>query len=95
MFSNIFSSEAISTNEEISRKLVKVIKSLISTTKNDSTSGIDIASLLSASSELCSIVDKINLSDEASYHNQKDHNVLFHVATSSTNPLEYATNDLR
>jgi hypothetical protein len=80
---------------KISRKLVKVIKSLISITKNDSTSGIDTANLLSASSELCSIVDIITLSDEANYRYQNDRNVLFHVATSSTNSLEYATNDRR
>ena len=95
MFSNIISSETISTNEVNLKKINTVIKSLISITKNDSTYGINTASLPSASSELCSIVDRITLSDEATYRYQKEHNVLFHVAASSTNSLEYATNDLR
>ena len=95
MFSNIISSETISTNEENIKKINTVIKSLISITKNDFTYGINKASLLSASSELCSIVDIITLSDEATYRYQKEQNVLFHVAAPSTNSLEYATNDLR
>lgn len=95
MFSNIISSETISTNEVNLKKINTVIKSLISITKNDSTYGIDTASLLSASSELCNIVNIITLSYETTYRYQKKHNVLFHVAASSTNSLEYATNDLR
>ena len=77
---------------KISRKLVKVIKSLISITKKDSTSGIYPAGLLSTFLELCSIVDIITLSDEASYRYQKGDN-FFHFSTSSDNSPEYATND--
>ncbi len=95
MFSNIISSETIYTNEGNIKKINTVIKSLISITKNDFTYCINKASLLSVSSKLCSIVDIITLSDEATYRYQKEHNILFHVAAPSTNSLEYATNDLR
>jgi hypothetical protein len=63
--------------------------------KNDSLSGIDTASLLAASSELLSIVNIITLPDEANYSYQEFLNVLLHAATSSTDSLESASNDLR
>jgi len=44
------------------------MKSLIVTKKNDYTSGADIASLLSASSELCSIINIITFLDELNYN---------------------------
>jgi len=63
--------------------------------KNDSIYGIDTASLLAVSSELLSIVDIITLPDEANYSYQEFLNVLLHAATSSTDSLESASNDLR
>jgi hypothetical protein len=63
--------------------------------KNDSLSGIDTASLLAVSSELFSTVNIITLPDEANYNYQEFLNVLLHAATSSTNSLESASNDLR
>ncbi len=65
------------------------------TLKNDSMSGIDRASLLALSSELFSIVNIITLPAEANYSYQEFLNVLLHAATSSTNSLESASNDLR
>ena len=63
--------------------------------KNDSISGIDKASLLALSSEFLSIVNIITLPDEANYSYQEFLNVLLHAATSSTDSLESASNDLR
>ena len=63
--------------------------------KNDSIYGIDTASLLAVSSELLSIVNIITLPDEANYSYQEFLNVLLHAATSSTDSLESASNDLR
>lgn len=63
--------------------------------KNDSMSGIDTASLLAVSSEFLSIANIITLPDEANYSYQEFLNVLLHAATSSTDSLESASNDLR
>jgi Transposase DDE domain len=63
--------------------------------KNDSLSGIDTASLLAVSSELLSIVNIITLPNDANYSYQEFLNVLLHAATSSTDSLESASNDLR
>ena len=65
------------------------------TPKNDSMSGIDTASLLAVSSEFLSIANIITLPDEANYSYQEFLNVLLHAATSSTDSLESASNDLR
>ena len=65
------------------------------TLKNDSMSGIDRASLMALSSELFSTVNIITLPAEANYSYQEALNVLLHAATSSTNSLESASNDLR
>ena len=65
------------------------------TSKNDSISGVDTASLLAVSSEFLSIVNIITLPDEANYSYQEFLNVLLHAATSSTDSLESASNDLR
>lgn len=65
------------------------------TPKNDSISGVDTASLLAVSSEFLSIVNIITLPDEANYSYQEFLNVLLHAATSSTDSLESASNDLR
>ena len=63
--------------------------------KNDSISCIETASLLAVSSELLSIDNIITLPAEANYSYQEILNVLLHAATSSTNSLESASNDLR
>jgi hypothetical protein len=65
------------------------------TVKNDSRSGTDTASLLAVSSEFFSIANIITLPDEANYSYKELLNVLIHAATSSTNSLESASNDLR
>jgi len=65
------------------------------TPKNNSMSGIDRASLLALSSELFNIVNIITLPAEANYSYQEFLNVLLHAATSSTDSLESASNDLR
>jgi len=65
------------------------------TPKNDSMSDVDTASLLALSSELFSIVNIITLPAEANYSYQEFLNVLLHAATSPTNSLESASNDLR
>jgi hypothetical protein len=54
------------------------------TTKNDSTSGIDTASLLSVSFELYSIFDIITLPDEVNCSYLEVLNVLFHAVISPT-----------
>ena len=64
---NLFSSETIFTNKRVSKKLFKVMKSLIIAKKNTSNSGINTTSLMYVSSELCSIVDIITLLDEVKY----------------------------
>jgi len=56
---------------------------------------IDTTSLLAVSSELFSLINIITLSDEANYSYQEFLNVLLHAATSLTNSLESASNDLR
>ena len=71
------------------------MESFIMTKKNDSMSFLNTASLLGMSSELFSIVDIISLPSEANYTYQEILNVLLHAATSSTNSLESASNDLR
>ncbi|MGZ5501683.1 MAG: ISH3 family transposase [Nitrososphaeraceae archaeon] len=71
------------------------MESFVMTLKNDSMSGIDRASLLALSSELFSTVNIITLPAEANYSYQEALNVLLHAATSSTNSLESASNDLR
>ena len=71
------------------------MESFIMTTKNDSISCIDTASKLAVSSKLLSIDNIIILPAEANYSNQEILNVLLHAATSSTNSLESANNDLR
>jgi len=63
--------------------------------KNDSISGTDTASLLAVSSELLSIVNIITLPAEANYNYQEFLNVLLHAATSPTDSLESASNDLK
>ena len=63
--------------------------------KNDSMSNIETTSLLAVSSELFSLINIITLPDEANYSYQEFLNVLIHAATSSTNSLESASNDLR
>ena len=63
--------------------------------KNDSISCIETASLLTVSSNLLSIDNIITLPAEANYSYQEILNVLLHAATSSTNSLESASNDLR
>jgi hypothetical protein len=63
--------------------------------KNDSLFGTDTASLLAVSSEFLSIANIITLPDEANYSYQEFLNVLLHAATSSTDSLESASNDLR
>jgi hypothetical protein len=50
---------------------------------------------MAVSSEFLSIVNIITLPDEANYSYQEFLNVLLHAATSSTNSLESASNDLR
>ena len=65
------------------------------TPKNDSISCIETASLLAVSSKLLSIDNIITLPAEANYSYQEILNVLLHAATSSTNSLESASNDLR
>lgn len=65
------------------------------TQKNDSISGTDTASLLAVSSELLSIVNIITLPAEANYSYQEFLNVLLHAATSPTDSLESASNDLK
>ena len=65
------------------------------TLKNNSMSDVDTTSLLGVSSELFSIVNIITLPAEANYSHQEFLNVLLHAATSSTNSLESASNDLR
>jgi len=67
----------------------------IMTPKNDSISCIETASLLAVSSKLLSIDNIITLPAEANYSYQEILNVLLHAATSSTNSLESASNDLR
>jgi hypothetical protein len=62
--------------------------------KNDPMT-IDTTSLLGVSSELFSIIDIITLPAEANYSYQESLNVLLHAATSSSNSLESASNDLR
>jgi len=71
------------------------MKSFVMTVKNDSRSGTDTASLLAVSSEFFSIANIITLPDEANYSYKELLNVLIHAATSSTNSLESASNDLR
>ena len=71
------------------------MESFVMNPKNDSISGIDKASLLALSSEFLSIVNIITLPDEANYSYQEFLNVLLHAATSSTDSLESASNDLR
>jgi len=63
-------------------------------TKNDSMTS-DAASLLAASSELISKYNIITLPESANYECQDTLNVLLHAATSSTNSLESASNDLQ
>lgn len=65
------------------------------TPKNDFISCIETASLLAVSSKLLSIDNIITLPAEANYSYQEILNVLLHAATSSTNSLESASNDLR
>jgi hypothetical protein len=63
-------------------------------TKNDSMT-IDAASLLAVSSELFSKYNIITLPESANYECQDTLNVLLHAATSPTNSLESASNDLQ
>jgi hypothetical protein len=63
-------------------------------TKNDSMIA-DTASLLAVSSELISKCNIITLPESANYECQDTLNVLLHAATSSTNSLESASNDLQ
>jgi hypothetical protein len=65
------------------------------TPKNESISGMDTASLLAVSSEFLSIVNIITLPDEANYSYHEFLNVFLHAATSSTDSLEFASNDLK
>lgn len=65
------------------------------TPKNDSMPCVNTTSLLGVSSELFSIFNIITLPAEANYSYQEFLNVLIHAATSSTNSLESASNDLR
>lgn len=71
------------------------MESFIMISKNDSISCIETASLLAVSSKLLSIDNIITLPAEANYSYQEILNVLLHAATSSTNSLESASNDLR
>jgi len=63
-------------------------------TKNDSMT-VDTASLLAVSSELISKYNTITLPESANYECQDTLNVLLHAATSSTDSLESASNDLQ
>src|SRR5574344_96671 len=63
-------------------------------TKNDSMT-TDTASLLAVSSELISKYNIITLPESANYECQDTLNVLLHAATSSTDSLESASNDLQ
>lgn len=63
-------------------------------TKNDSMIA-DTASLLAVSSELISNCNIITLPESANYECQDTLNVLLHAATSSTDSLESASNDLQ
>jgi len=63
-------------------------------TKNDSMA-IDTASLLAVYSELFDKYDIITLPESANYECQETLNVLLYAATSSTNSLESACNDLQ
>ena len=62
--------------------------------KNDSMT-IDTASLLAVSSELFSKYNIITLPESANYECQDTLNELLHAATSPTNSLESASNDLQ
>lgn len=62
--------------------------------KNDSIGPMDTASLLAVSSELFGKYDIITLPESANYDCQDTLNVLLHAATSPTNSLESASNDL-
>ena len=64
------------------------------TTKNDSMA-IDTASLLAVSSELFNKYDIITLPESANYECQETLNVLLYAATSTSNSLESASNDVR
>jgi len=55
----------------------------------------DTASLLAVSSELISKCNIITLPESANYKCQDTLNVLLHAATSSTDSLESASNDLQ
>lgn len=63
--------------------------------KNDSMEPMDTASLLAISSELFGKYDIITLPESANYDCQDTLNVLLHAATSPTNSLESASNDLK
>jgi len=63
-------------------------------TKNDSMT-TDTASLLAVSSELISKYNIITLPESANYECQDTLNILLHAATSSTDSLESASNDLQ
>lgn len=63
--------------------------------KNDSMGPMDTASLLAVSSELFAKYDIITLPESANYECQDTLNVLLHAATSPTNSLESASNDLQ
>jgi hypothetical protein len=63
-------------------------------TKNDSMT-TDAASLLAVSSELISKSNIITLPESANYECQDILNILLHAATSSTDSLESASNDLK
>jgi hypothetical protein len=63
-------------------------------TKNDSMTA-DTASLLAVASELISKYNIITLPESANYECQDTLNILLHAATSSTDSLESASNDLQ
>ena len=71
------------------------MESFVMTQKNESISEINTASLLAMSSERLSIINIITLPDEADYSYQDLLNVLLHAATSPTDSLESASNDLK
>jgi len=67
---NFVSSEASSTNHKSMIKLIKVMKSLIMSTKKFYISGTDIAKLMYISSELYRLFYILPLHDAASYGSQ-------------------------
>jgi hypothetical protein len=71
------------------------MESFIMTQKNDSMPYMSTASLLAVSGELFNNHSIITLPESANYNGQDTLNLLLYAATSSTNSLESASNDLK